>query len=54
MFRFLRFPSLNRMFPVAKTYVSRQETVRFPPGKHRNPFGFIHYLQERFTMEEDE
>lgn len=27
MFRFLRFPSLNRMFPVAKTYVSRQGNI---------------------------
>ena len=42
------------MFPVAKTYISRQETVRFPPGKHRKPFCFIHYSQERFTMEEDD
>lgn len=54
MFYFLRFPSLNRMFPVAKTYVSQQETVRFPPGKHRNPFCFIHYSQERFMMKEDD
>ncbi|HAN12981.1 hypothetical protein DWY45_14015 [Phocaeicola plebeius] len=51
---FLRFPFLNRMFSVAKTYVSQQETVRFPAGKHRNPFCFIHYSQGRFTMKEDE
>lgn len=54
MFYFLRFPSLNRMFPVAKTYVSQQETVRFPAGKHRKPFCFIHYSQGRFTMKEDD
>lgn len=54
MFYFLRFLSLNRMFPVAKTYVSRQETVRFPAGKHRKPFCFIHYSQGRFVMKEDD
>lgn len=54
MFHFLRFPFLNHMFSVAKTYVSRQETVRFPAGKHRKPFYFIHYSQGRFVMKEDE
>lgn len=54
MFHFLRFPFLNHMFYQSKTYVSRQETVRFPAGKHRKPFYFINYSQGRFVMKEDE
>lgn len=38
MFHFLRFPSLNRMFPVAKTYVSRQETYVSRQGNIENLF----------------
>lgn len=54
MFYFLRFLSLNRTFPFSEPYVSRSENLRFPAGKHRKPFCFIHYSQERFVMKEDE
>ena len=33
---FLCFPFVKRMFPMWKTYVSRQENIRFPWRKHRN------------------
>lgn len=49
---FLRFPAWNRMFPVAETYVSREENVYSPAGKYKKSFGINFSSSKSFKLKD--